>query len=81
MKTIIICVLALFSLSTSFGQKNQDSTITHKTVISKVNYHCEMHPNQVSNKPGKCPICEMDLVKAKMKSKIKKEKVISKSEA
>ena len=76
MKTIIICVLASFSLSTSFGQKNQDSTVTHKTVISKVNYHCEMHPNQVSNKPGKCAICGMDLTKTKVK--LKEEKVSSK---
>lgn len=25
-------------------------------------YHCPMHPNYISNKPGECPICGMDLV-------------------
>jgi RND family efflux transporter MFP subunit len=28
----------------------------------KVMYHCPMHPNYVSDKPGTCPICGMDLV-------------------
>ena len=27
-------------------------------------YHCPMHPNYLSNKPGTCPICGMDLVPA-----------------
>jgi Cu(I)/Ag(I) efflux system membrane fusion protein len=28
----------------------------------KVTYHCPMHPTYVSDRPGKCPICKMDLV-------------------
>jgi membrane fusion protein, copper/silver efflux system len=28
----------------------------------KIVYHCPMHPNYLSNKPGTCPICGMDLV-------------------
>jgi RND family efflux transporter MFP subunit len=28
----------------------------------KLMYHCPMHPNYVSDRPGKCPICGMDLV-------------------
>ena len=28
----------------------------------KVLYHCPMHPTYVSDRPGKCPICKMDLV-------------------
>ncbi len=81
MKTLIICLLATFTLSASFAQKTQDSAIVHKTVSSKVSYHCEMHPDQVSNKPGKCPVCGMDLVKVKMKTKIKNEKISSKVKA
>ena len=28
----------------------------------EVLYHCPMHPTYISDKPGKCPICGMDLV-------------------
>ena len=28
----------------------------------KVMYHCPMHPDYISDRPGKCPICGMDLV-------------------
>jgi Cu(I)/Ag(I) efflux system membrane fusion protein len=28
----------------------------------KTLYHCPMHPNYISDKPGACPICNMDLV-------------------
>jgi len=28
----------------------------------KVMYHCPMHPNYISDKPGTCPICGMNLV-------------------
>lgn len=31
--------------------------------IKKAKYHCPMHPNFTSDKPGKCVICGMDLVK------------------
>lgn len=78
MKTIIICLLATFSLSTSFAQNSNHSTTVHKKATKKVSYHCEMHPEQVSDKPGKCAICGMDLVKFKTKSKSKKEKEILK---
>jgi len=32
---------------------------------SGVTYVCPMHPNVISDKPGKCPDCGMDLVKKK----------------
>ena len=31
----------------------------------KVQYHCPMHPNYISDRPGTCPICGMDLVPVK----------------
>ncbi len=32
---------------------------------AKVQYECPMHPDQVSDKPGTCPVCKMDLVEKK----------------
>jgi hypothetical protein len=29
---------------------------------AKQRYYCPMHPEVVSNEPGKCPKCKMDLV-------------------
>jgi len=31
--------------------------------VSKVEYTCPMHPDVISDKPGQCPECGMDLVK------------------
>jgi hypothetical protein len=35
-------------------------------------YTCPMHPEVISDKPGKCPKCGMTLVKVKSSSTIKK---------
>jgi Cu(I)/Ag(I) efflux system membrane fusion protein len=36
---------------------------TRNTKPETLLYTCPMHPQIVSDKPGKCPICGMDLVK------------------
>jgi multidrug efflux pump subunit AcrA (membrane-fusion protein) len=33
-----------------------------KADAARVQYHCPMHPTYVSDRPGTCPICRMDLV-------------------
>jgi Cu(I)/Ag(I) efflux system membrane fusion protein len=33
-----------------------------KAQAAKPQYHCPMHPTYVSDRPGQCPICKMDLV-------------------
>jgi hypothetical protein len=40
--------------------------------IVKNKYTCPMHPEVISDKPGKCPKCGMTLVKVKSSSTIKK---------
>ena len=33
-----------------------------RTEAAKTQYQCPMHPTYVSDRPGQCPICKMDLV-------------------
>jgi hypothetical protein len=40
-----------------------------KSEEAKVQYECPMHPDQVSDKPGTCPVCKMDLVEKKADKK------------
>jgi Cu(I)/Ag(I) efflux system membrane fusion protein len=57
MKYIIIA----FALFLFFSCQNGKS---HETVLdSNFYYTCSMDPQVVSNKPGKCPICKMELTK------------------
>jgi hypothetical protein len=52
-------LLAGAGCSKSDSQSNQSSGNTQTNVL----YTCSMHPDVVTNAPGKCPRCGMDLVK------------------
>jgi hypothetical protein len=82
MKSFIAVLTTLIVLSFSaLGQEmkshkhQMDSTKVEKTMpqkqhksVSKVSkYTCTMHPEVISDKPGKCPKCKMDLVKVETK--------------
>ena len=66
--SIIAVVLILFGTSAwwFYGQyqnKNSDSKSRVVNSNKKVSqYTCPMHPHIMSDKPGRCPICGMDLV-------------------
>lgn len=60
--------------------ENHQSSPAHKAKAGEIMYHCPMHPNYISDKPGDCPICGMKLVpieeeKEQASSKSKGEKV------
>ena len=48
---IIVLILAIAHLSSCAGSSEESTQ-----------YHCPMHPTYVSDGPGSCPICGMDLV-------------------
>ena len=74
-KTIIICLLltaTIFVACNSGGtsETKKDSSATTSTtdtsnMISAVKYTCTMHPEVISDTPGHCPKCGMEMVPMK----------------
>lgn len=66
-KVMLIAMAILFSAATVFASHSPtavaDTTKTKKVKPVKVQYTCAMHPEVLSDKPGKCPKCGMTLVK------------------
>lgn len=67
-KLAFVAFAMLFSGISLFAQTpakatKQATVKTKKTVAPKVQYTCTMHPEVLSDKPGKCPKCGMTLVK------------------
>ncbi|MDO3641476.1 heavy metal-binding domain-containing protein [Mucilaginibacter sp. L3T2-6] len=74
-KVTLMAIAILFSGASVFAANSStmtsDTTKTKKVKPAKVQYTCSMHPEVLSDKPGKCPKCGMELVKkepAKKKS-------------
>jgi Cu(I)/Ag(I) efflux system membrane fusion protein len=70
MKKAIILFIALTVTVTTFAQTSSSKAKQDSSM--QVKYTCPMHPDYISNKPGKCPKCGMDLVKVKTKTTAKK---------
>lgn len=60
MKAVILVSILCMALLHSNGQSSQLTDSVQKS--PKQVYVCSMHPEIVSDKPGKCPKCGMDLV-------------------
>jgi len=60
----MITTIGFFWFSSCSGC-NKPGTV-QQTVSQKEMYTCEMHPTVISDKPGDCPICGMQLVKKMM---------------
>ncbi|KAA9035451.1 hypothetical protein FW778_21045 [Ginsengibacter hankyongi] len=70
MKRIILIMLVMLFV-TGFtacnGNKTgKNTTLQTGTLAQDETYTCKMHQNVMSEKPGKCPVCRMNLEKQKM---------------
>ena len=66
MKKLIIISLFAISLVWVVSCGISSSKVNNpmgQAKAEKVVYTCEMHPEVVSDKPGKCPKCGMELIK------------------
>ena len=50
---------------TMSSQKMDTKPVEQKPTVAKTLYTCLMHPDYISDKPGKCPECGMNLVPKK----------------
>lgn len=61
MKNIIIIIVGVFTSFGSFGQKAKANLDFNKQGTLINNYSCAMHTDEVIDKQGKCPKCDMEL--------------------
>ncbi len=75
--TVLSFALASCNNNTSTETKSEatkSDTAANMTVAAgeKVIYQCPMHPEETSDKPGKCPKCGMDMERVVVKDTVKK---------
>jgi len=56
---LIVLFFAACSSSEKPAETSADTTVQSTTAAV---YTCPMHPEVISDKPGTCPVCKMDLV-------------------
>ena len=71
MKKLILFLIISAVTTGAFAQTVKSKTPKTDSTVKKL-YTCPMHPEVISDKPGKCPKCGMDLVEKKMPPKKKK---------
>jgi len=71
MKKIILLLFVITAGTATFAQKSKSVPSKADTAYQAA-YTCSMHPEVVSNKPGKCPKCNMSLTESK-KEKMKQD--------
>jgi hypothetical protein len=67
MKKLIILLFLVTGVTFSFAQTPKPNMPASKSdTTAKYVYTCPMHPDVMTDKPGKCPKCGMTLVKKKV---------------
>ncbi len=64
-KLLTLTMLPLLALGLLVTGCDKSDSVTHGSSQNAQKYHCPMHPNYVSDRPGDCPICNMKLVPIK----------------
>lgn len=59
---ILLTLMFLVSCDVFQGDKQKDDSLTTDKVVEEY-YTCSMHPNIKESRPGKCPVCHMNLTK------------------
>ena len=75
MKKALLIAVILFFFAAAFTACNNDKSKDNtqkETLAADEMYTCTMHNGVMSDKPGKCAKCGMDLVKQKMTGEQKK---------
>lgn len=62
-KTIILTIISILIVAVSPIFAQNDTAKIQTTSTDSIIYTCPMHREIISDKPGKCPKCEMELVK------------------
>jgi Cu(I)/Ag(I) efflux system membrane fusion protein len=73
---IISILFMVFTLTVACNDKNKEEHSEHK-VGESVYYTCSMDPQVKEDKPGKCPICHMDLTPMKKDNSASNEIALS----
>jgi Cu(I)/Ag(I) efflux system membrane fusion protein len=60
--TSAILIVLFFAACTSSQKPAEASTDTASHSQAAAVYTCPMHPEVISDKPGACPVCKMDLI-------------------
>lgn len=67
MKTVIIFLFIATFITAAFAQNAKEKTpVTRTDTTGNIVYTCTMHPEVITDKPGKCPKCGMALVAKKV---------------
>jgi membrane fusion protein, copper/silver efflux system len=62
MKTTFIILLSFILIVARTSEQSKEASAEHEHTAAE-QYTCPMHPTVISDKPGTCPVCGMDLVK------------------
>lgn len=65
MKTLILLIACFTSFATYAQKSKGNEKPSNSTITVQSTYRCPLHPEVVSDKPGKCTKCNMDLTLSK----------------